>query len=151
MRTSLAFAAVVALLLPSAGSAQGIAQVLEAVRVGGSWVSLPIQGGRAHLTTAALPSAGQTIRGCLGIWPGHTGLWTVRVADTYGNGRLEAQAGSGERIPFVYSTGLLAQLEVEVEWSEPRDTTLLVWVGLESPRRDRDPCEPVYPGSGGSK
>lgn len=149
MRTLLAIATAIGLLIPSAGSAQGIAQILEAVRVGGSWVSLPVERGLARMTTMVLPSAGRTIRGCLEIWPGHSGQWTVRVADTYGNGRLEARARPSEDIPFSYSTGMMAQLDVEVEWSEPRDTTLLVWVGLENSRRDHDPCEPVYPEVGG--
>lgn len=145
MRTLLALATVALLLIPSAASAQGVARILEAIRVGGSWISLPVEGGRARLTTAVLPSGGQTIRGCLEIWPGHTGEWDLRVSDTYGNGRLEARARPADDIPFVYSTGMMAQLDVEVEWSERRDTTLLVWVGLESPRRERNPCEPVYP------
>jgi hypothetical protein len=42
----------------------------------------------------------------------------------------------------------VAQLDVKVRWSEPRDTTLLVWVGLDRPGRPKgDSCEPVY-GSG---
>jgi len=78
------------------------------------------------------------------IWPGHSGSWSLEVTDTYGNGRLETRARPADDIPFTYDTGMLAQLEVDVRWSEPRDTTLLVWVGLQSARGDRDPCEPVY-------
>lgn len=148
MRTLLAVATVLGLLLPSPGSAQGIAEVMEAIRVGGGWISLPVEGGRAKMTTMTLPSAGRTLRGCLEIWPGHTGRWLVKVTDTYGNGRIEADARPADDIPFTYTTGMMAQLDVEVQWSEPRDTTLMVWVGLHSPRRDRDPCEPVYPETG---
>lgn len=145
MRTLLLIAAVAGLLVPSAGSAQGIAEILEAMRVGGGWISLPVEAGRAKMTTMALPSAGRTIRGCMEIWPGHSGRWLLKVTDTYGNGRIEADARPSDDIPFTYTTGMMAQLDVEVEWSEPRDTTLMVWVGLESARGGRDACEPVYP------
>ena len=85
------------------------------------------------------------------IWPGHSGSWTLEVTDTYGNGRLEARARPADDIPFTYDTGLLAQLEVDVRWSEPRDTTLLVWVGLRSARNARNPCEPVYQSTNGQR
>lgn len=145
MRTRLALSVALAALLPSGAGAQGIADVLEAVRVGGGWITIPIRNGRATLTTVALPSAGRTLKGCMEIWPGHSGSWRLKVIDTYGNGRIEAEARPADDIPFTYTTGMLAQLEVDVRWSEPRDTTLMVWVGLESPRRERNPCEPVYP------
>ena len=41
-------------------------------------------------------------------------------------------------------TGRRAQLSVEARWSEARDTTLVVWVGLETPGQQRDVCEPIY-------
>ena len=50
----------------------------------------------------------------------------------------------GERVPFRYRTGRRAQLSVDVRWSEPRDTTLVVWVGLETPGQQRDVCDPIY-------
>lgn len=142
---ALLLTAALAVLVPSGARAQGIAELLEAVRVGGGWISLPVVNGRARLTTVALPSAGRTLKGCMEIWPGHSGSWLLKVTDTYGNGRIEAEARPADDIPFTYTTGMLAQLEVDVRWSEPRDTTLMVWVGLESPRRERDACEPVYP------
>jgi len=54
----------------------------------------------------------------------------------------------GEPVEFSYTTGTLSRLSVEARWSEARDTTLLVWIGLETqnPRRP-DPRVPVY-GSG---
>jgi len=55
----------------------------------------------------------------------------------------------GEPVEFSYTTGTLSRLTVEARWSEARDTTLLVWIGLETrtPRRP-DACVPVY-GNGG--
>lgn len=147
MRTLLTVLTLAGLFSPSTGSAQSIAEIFEAIRVGGGWVSLPVEAGKARLTTMAIPSAGRTFKGCLEIWPGHSGRWLVKVTDTYGNGRIEADARPADDIPFNYTTGMMAQLDVQVEWSEPRDTTLMVWIGLDSPRRERDACEPVYPDS----
>lgn len=133
--------------VPATAGAQTLGDVLEAMRVGGGWIRIPVDGGRGTLLTPSLPSAGRSIEGCMEIWPGHSGSWTLKVNDTYGNGRLETLARPADDIPFTYQTGLLAQLEVDVRWSEPRDTTLLVWVGLRSARGERDPCEPVYQSS----
>ena len=137
--------------MPTSASAQTISEVLEALRVGGGWVRIPVDRGRGTLLTPALPSAGRTIEGCMQIWPGHSGSWTLDVTDTYGNGRLQTRARPADDIPFTYDTGLLAQLEVDVRWSEPRDTTLLVWVGLQSARNARNPCEPVYQTTSGQR
>lgn len=123
---------------------QTLGEVLEAIRIGGGWVRIPVEAGRGRLLTPALPSAGRVVEGCMEIWPGHSGSWSLAVNDTYGNGNLEATAEPADDIPFTYETGLLAQLDVDVRWSEPRDTTLLVWIGLQNARGDRDPCEPVY-------
>jgi hypothetical protein len=138
-------------VVPTGAGAQTLGEVLEALRVGGGWIRIPVDGGRGTLLTPSLPSAGRTIEGCMEIWPGHSGSWSLEVTDTYGNGRLETQARPADDIPFTYDTGLLAQLEVDVRWSESRDTTLLVWVGLQSARGDRDPCEPVYQSATGSR
>ena len=133
--------------LPRAAEAQTLGDVLDAVRVGGGWVRIPVQAGRGNLTTVTIPAAGRNLQGCLEIWSGHTGEWSLRVEDMFGNGSLEVDATPAQDIRFSYAPGPLARLAVDVEWSERRDTTLLVWVGVASASADRDPCEPVYPGS----
>ena len=134
--------------LPLGARGQTILDVLEAIRIGGGWVRIPIEEGRGELTTLTVPSGGRTLDGCMEIWPGHSGTWRLRVSDAFGNGELEAEARPAQDIPFTYEPGPMARLAVDVEWSEPRDTTLLVWVGLAMADRPRDPCEPVYSGPG---
>jgi len=103
--------------------------------------------GRGTLTSAPLPTAGLTLSGCMQVYAGMSGRWDLRAEDTLGEGRLEATVVGGEAVPFRYRTGPRAQIRVEARWSEPRDTTLLVWVGLESSKGGgRDPCTPVYGG-----
>lgn len=139
--------AVLLAALPRGASAQGIADLLEAIQVGGGWIRIPIEAGKGALTTLPVPSGGRTLDGCMEIWNGHSGRWRLRVTDTFGNGELDAEAAPAQDIPFSYAPGPMARLAVDVEWSEPRDTTLLVWIGLDRPNRPRDPCEPVYSGS----
>lgn len=148
LRRLLPAAALAALLGGAApASAQSLPEFLGAMRQGGGWITLPIVKGKGTLLTTPMPTAGLRLRGCMEIWGGHSGTFAVRIEDTYGNGRLLRQrARPAEDVPFVYNTGQWAQLDVNVEWSEPRDTTLIVWVGLEGNSR-RDPCEPVYSGN----
>ena len=134
-----------ATLLPAGGlHAQSMTDLVGALRQGGGWINLPVERGEVKLTTTPVPTAGMEIAGCLQIWPGHSGTWTMRIEDTYGNGRIDTQARPAQHVPFTYATGMWSQLDVNVRWSEPRDTTLIVWVGLQSARVERDPCEPVY-------
>ena len=59
--------------------------------------------------------------------------------------------GGGETLEFEYTTGLTAQLDVDVEWSEPRDTTLLLWIGLDTSTSEGEgACDPAYTDSIGS-
>jgi hypothetical protein len=134
--------------VPGGARAQTLAELLAAIRQGGSWVDIAIENGRGSILTPRLPTAGMPLRGCLRVWPGHSGTWDIRVRDTQGTARMETVARPDQPVPFVYRTGPVAQLEGQVRWSEPRDTTLVVWVGLGPPNGDgsegRDPCRPVY-------
>lgn len=142
---TLAFAAVA----PSALQAQSLFDLFAAVRQGGGWVSIPVERGQATVRTRALPTAGLELNGCMQVWAGHSGRWDIRARDTYSGQRLERQTASGEPVAFSVETGPWAQLDVEVRWSERRDTTLLLWVGLERRGRPaRDACEPVYASGG---
>lgn len=140
--------ALVALGLPSAGAhGQTVRDLLRAVQQGGGWIGIPIEDGHGTLSTAIVPTAGLVFTGCLRVYGGHTGRWQIRARDTLGDGRLDAWLKGGDPVRFTYDSGLRAQLEVDARWSEARDTTLLVWVGLETPSHpERDACEPVYGG-----
>jgi hypothetical protein len=135
-----------ALLVPGQARAQTIFDLLASVRQGGGWVNIPIEDGRGSVRTPALPTAGLELTGCVRVWPGHTGRWELEAHDTRGGGSLRARSvAADEPVPFVYETGSWAQLDVRVRWSEPRDTTLVLWIGLERRGSARaDPCEPVY-------
>lgn len=141
-----ALALATAVLAPTPASAQSLPDLLSAIAQGGGWVSIPIEGGRGTMRTRAVPTAGMRLSGCMEIWGGHSGAFDVAVEDVYGNGSLRRNgARPAEDVPFDYRTGAWSQLDVNVRWTERRDTTLLVWVGLEGGRRSsRDPCEPVY-------
>ena len=47
-----------------------------------------------------------------------------------GDDELDITAVPGAPVKFDYKAGFQAQLDVNIEWSEPRDTTLFMWVGL---------------------
>jgi hypothetical protein len=132
---------------PSDGVSQSMFELLQSLRNGGGWVTIPIEAGSGGLLTDELPTLGLTLKGCVQVYAGHSGRWDIRARDTLGEGRLEAEVAGGEPVRFSYSTGPRAQLSVDARWSEARDTTLMVWVGLEmSLSEDRDPCTPVYGG-----
>jgi len=78
------------------------------------------------------------------VWGGHSGSWDIRAQDVMGPGKFDVSILPGEPTPFAYQAGPQSRLQVDVRWSEPRDTTLLLWVGLETPMLHRNPCEPVY-------
>jgi len=139
-----ALAVLVLAAAPAAAAGQSILDLLQSIRDGGGWVYIDVEGGRGTWVSSALPTLELTLSGCMQVYAGHSGRWDIRARDTLGDGRLETNVAGGERVPFHYRTGRRAQLSVEARWSEPRDTTLVVWVGLETPGRQRDVCEPVY-------
>ena len=59
---------------------------------------------------------------------------------------LVITAEPGEGVPFSHTFGLRAQVDFDVRWSEPRDTTLLLWVGLAVGRTIEEACQPVFGG-----
>lgn len=126
------------------GEAQNLPELLRSIQQGGGWVRIPVEEGEGSLRTVALPVGGLKVNGCMQVWGGHSGRWDIRGLDLRGSGELDISVQPGEPTLFEYQAGSQAQLEVNVRWSEPRDTTLLLWVGLEAPRLRRDPCEPRY-------
>ncbi|MGI9629145.1 MAG: hypothetical protein ACR2QM_20145, partial [Longimicrobiales bacterium] len=92
---------------------------------------------------AVLPVGGLQVDGCFQVWEGHTGSWQLRAEDTVGDGELEVTAEPGAPVEFSYKAGFQAQLDLTVEWSEPRDTTVFIWVGLKGLGGEgRDACQP---------
>ena len=143
-------------LFPAAPAEGQLIQLMKAVANGGSWINLPVAKGRASLLSPVVPLAGLSINGCLHVWTGHSGKWTVRAKDTLGDKKLDFVAEPGKPVRFDYKAGLRAQLDLNIEWSEPRDTTLFLWIGLargkiEDEKKDggdekeegRDICRPA--------
>jgi len=145
MRFATASFALVALIAssPVDARAQGIQEVLATIRNGGGWVSVPIERGHGTVSTLTLPTMGMTLTGCVNVWGGHTGEWEIRARDTVAEDSLEVASTPGKGVRFTHEFGLRSQIEFEFEWSEPRDTTLFLWVGLE--REDDGPDEACTP------
>jgi hypothetical protein len=144
-KTLTAFALTLAAFLPTPLSGQSMIDLLQALRDGGTWVGISIEDGVGSVSTVTLPTLGMTLRGCGQVYGAHTGRWAIQARDSLGGGRLDLEVEPGEPVEFSYTTGTVSQLTVEARWSEARDTTLLVWIGLETgnPRRP-DACVPVY-------
>ncbi|MDT8342431.1 MAG: hypothetical protein RQ751_13035 [Longimicrobiales bacterium] len=147
-RSPLFLPALLALTLvrPGAADGQKADDLFERVRQGGGWVAIPIRAGSGSIRTDTVPTLRLTLSGCVQVWPGHSGEWTFEARDPVNGGRLDATAVPGEGVPFSYRTGMRSLLDLQVRWSEPRDTTLLVWVGIRGISRERDACEPTYGG-----
>ncbi len=141
----------VLLAAPRSASAQGPMELLRVIRQGGGWISLPINEGVADLTSDTVPTLGVALAGCVTVWPGHSGTWILEATDPLNEQGLEATATPGEGVPFSYQTGPRSVLDVRVRWSEPRDTTLHLWVGLDVPTSREDPCTPRYRKSSGGE
>jgi hypothetical protein len=131
---------------PAPTDAQTLGEVLQSIQEGGGWVRIPVTRGEGSLRSGPLLLSRLSLKGCAQIWGGHSGSWDIRARELIGGVELDAPSRPGEPKPFVYQTGTQARFQVDVRWSEPRDTTLLLWVGLETPKLQRDPCEPVYGG-----
>ena len=140
--TQIALAFVASLILPAGMAAQGLEDIMEGIRNGGGWVSIPIVAGTGEISTALLPTLGLTLNGCVRVWDGHSGRWVIRARDTIAEISLETDSAPGEGVRFSHRFGVRSQMELEFQWSEPRDTTLILWVGLETLDDERDPCAP---------
>ncbi len=131
-------------LAPSPASAQ-LADVFAGVRNGGGWVGIPIVAGFGSYRTPTLPTAAMSIAGCVNVWGGHSGTWEIRAHESVLGSNLRIQAVPGRGVPFEHDFGMTAQVDIEFRWSEPRDTTLHLWIGLdptlEKPEETCDPPE----------
>lgn len=136
------------LTAPSPAQGQGIAELFTSMRNGGGWVGIPIEKGRGSFRSAKLPVAALSIAGCVNVWYGHSGTWQIEARESVLGSVLRVTAQPGIGVPFDHDFGMQAQVDIDFRWSEPRDTTLMLWVGLDMARDGRvDPCEPDYGGS----
>lgn len=132
---------------PVNAAAQGIAEVMGAIRDGGGWVGIAIEDGRGSARSTALPTAGLSVAGCVNVWYGHSGEFEIRAVDRVTQEVLEIRAEPGVGVPFSHTFGVRAQVDFDFQWSEPRDTTLMLWVGMGLGRQGgSEACEPKYGG-----
>jgi hypothetical protein len=137
-----------ALLILAAGGTstalrgQAVDAVMASIRNGGGWVSVPIEKGAGSASTVTLPAMGLTLNGCVRVWDGQSGHWTIRAHDSITGDSLVVQSDPGQGVPFTHTFGLRTQLHVDIAWSEPRDTTLFLWVGLGGGEDTKDACTP---------
>lgn len=134
--------ALLVLALPAGARAQPLDDVMSAIRDGGGWVSVPIVRGEGAATTMTLPTMGLTLTGCVRVWDGHSGRWEIRAHETVADTTLVTSSVPGEGVPFSHTFGLRSQIDVLIRWSEPRDTTLFLWVGIKGQDDERDACVP---------
>lgn len=136
--------AVITLAVPLGAHAQSVSSILSGMRDGGGWVGIPIEGGKGSYTTVRLPTARMTLDGCVNVWYGHSGKWTIEARDSITDSTLVIAAEPGIGVPFSHKFGMQAKIDFDFRWSEPRDTTLLLWVGVDLDGEGGDPpvCDP---------
>lgn len=143
-RTVLSLSLIAAAALSSSrAAAQGVPEILATIRNGGSWVSVPIEHGHGTVSTILLPTMGLKLSGCIHVWEGHTGEWEIRARDTIAQDSLRLTSRPGQGVRFAHEFGLRSQIQFDFLWSEPRDTTLFLWVGVDRP--DDGPDEACTP------
>lgn len=128
---------------PATARGQSLTDLLQILSRGGGWVNIPVDDGRGTVDSGTVPTAGMDFEGCVRIWSGHSGTWHVRAEEVVSERVLEESVVPGESVRFRHATRGRARLRVDVRWSEPRDTTLLVWIGLRRQGEDAEAaCRP---------
>ncbi|MCH1403433.1 MAG: hypothetical protein L7U50_03955 [Candidatus Nanopelagicales bacterium] len=147
-RLALALFTGVALFAVPDASAQeraGVADVLSRMRNGGGWVEVPIAEGHGSFSTVRVPMMALTIAGCVNVWHGHSGTWAIEAREQVLGSVLRVEAKPGVGVPFEHDFGMQAQVDIDFRWSEARDTTLMLWVGLDlAGEGGESVCEPDY-------
>ena len=121
---------IASMAIPHASAAQRVTDVMGIVRDGGGWVGIPVEAGVGRYSTGTVPTMGLSVNGCVQVAPEHSGEWVISAKDHVAQAGLTLETPPGTGVPFAHSCGRQAQLDFEVRWSEPRDTTLVMWVGL---------------------
>ena len=137
---------------PTSSSAQERSEttnVLSVLKDGGLWVTIPILAGEGTISTTRVPVMALGITGCVNVWHGHSGSWQIEAHEKVRGSvlRIEAQPGLG--VPFEHDFGMQAQVDVKFSWSEARDTTLMLWVGVALAGANNESlCQPKYEDNG---
>ena len=145
---TLGLAMITLLSAPTFSSAQErseTANVLSVLKDGGLWVTIPILAGEGTISTVRVPAMALGITGCVNVWHGHSGSWQIEAHEKVLGSvlRIEAQPGLG--VPFEHDFGMQAQVDVDFRWSENRDTTLMLWIGVSATGEISDSlCQPSY-------
>lgn len=144
VRKASLIAAVLLSLAPVGAAGQSIAGIMSGMRNGGGWMSIPIEDGHGSYRTVRLPTARMTLSGCVHVWYGHSGTWTIEARDEIADSELVISAEPGIGVAFSHTFGMQAQIDFDFRWSEPRDTTLMLWVGVDLDGEGGDPpvCNP---------
>lgn len=133
----------------SAQNRAGVGDVMSGLSSGGGWVGIPIVQGQGSFSTVRVPTMALTVAGCVNVWYGHSGTWEIEAREQVLGSVLRIEAEPGVGVPFQHDFGMQAQVDIDFRWSEPRDTTLMLWVGVGLGAEDGQPfCEPDY-GDGG--
>jgi len=120
------------LATPADARSQTMDQVFRFMQEGGAWLSLDIVDGRGSFKGHRVPTLGMSLAGWFQVADANRGEWSIRVVDLAGDPEepvIEVEAASGQRIPFAYDAGATVEMQVDVEWSEPADTVLWIWLG----------------------
>ena len=152
IRPSLVLVAAALIAAPAQASAQdqaGVTDVLSGLRSGGGWVGIPIVAGEGSFSTVRVPTMALSIAGCVNVWYGHSGSWEIEAREQVLGSVLRIDAEPGIGVPFEHDFGMQAQVDIDFRWSEPRDTTLMLWVGVDLAGEGGEAvCDPDY-GDGG--
>jgi len=149
---TLGLAMITLLSAPTSSSAQErseTANVLSVLKDGGLWVTIPILAGEGTISTARVPAMALGITGCVNVWHGHSGSWQIEAHEKVRGSVLKIEAQPGLGVSFEHDFGMQAQVDVKFSWSEARDTTLMLWVGVALAGANNESlCQPKYEDNG---
>ena len=129
----------------SAQDRAGVTDVLSGMQSGGGWVRIPIVAGQGSFSTVRVPMLALTIAGCVNVWHGHSGTWAIEAREQVLGSVLRVEAEPGAGVPFEHNFGMQAQVDIDFRWSEARDTTLVLWVGVDlAGEGGESVCEPDH-------
>ncbi len=147
LRRTTALFMMLAATTPAVLEGQDVTEMMGSIRRGGGWVNVPIVAGQGSFRTPTLPSIGMSIQGCLNVWPGHSGAWEIEARENVVGHTVSMSAEPGIGVPFAHTFGMRAQVDFDFKWSEPRDTTLYLWVGVDMKGAGAESvCEPPLEG-----
>jgi len=131
------------LIATDSAEAQSLTDVTSSIRDGGGWVAIAIEGGEGSYSSPRLPTLNLKLNGCVTVWDQLSGSWEIEATETVTGTKLLLSAEPGVGVSFTHQFGVQSQVDVSFRWSEPRDTTLLLWVGLTiNPDGVDAVCEP---------